>query len=387
MAVPTNKYVREKSVDPTEALIKRFRRVFRKRLRRLARDVPQFCDLLQSFPAAAVAIATGRASVSGHGNAVAMVRNGASLKSIAAELRLPYWFRKLPPEAFSGNLPSRLPVDAELGSKLQGLIPDNRLHVAGWLAGVIDADAYCGGPFTLWVARHPALTPSNADPAAIQLLALYAWHSQVESGGASQLSEARWNDRQTPERVANGIYDWLDALRRELLLGRKGIEDTWLAGGRAAGYRIVALVTADDLKREAEAMDNCVIDYVDRITQGECRLFSVRRGASHVATVEIRPHRFHARMPEVVQLYGPDNEPAPDRVWCAVFSWLGGQGSFNLPEAAEHATPDASAWQAMWRPYWRECGSHPLLPEHPNADVFARMDVAADLVDSYLRRG
>ena len=379
MGVPANEDLRVGKATDCEEAIKRFRRTYRRRLRQLARTDPALSDLIVTFPVAALVIVTNRGPAARRREAMELVKHGQPLKAVAKALELPFWMRKLPPETFSGDLPQRLPDDPQFGARLAGLIPESKLHVSGWFKGVVASWAVAGEPFAHWVACNPGLVPSNVTSDGIEALALFAWASGDSTGPVAKLLPARWNPQMSAHRAGANTLTWINLVRRELVLGKNGLGDPWLNPGRAGSFRFVALASVADLQSEADAMDNCVMDYAEDLVAGECRLFAIRRGSTHVATVEIRPHRDHDRIPEIAQLRGPNNEDVPDRVWQAAFQWLGQQKSYNLPVDPDEGAvqPDATTWRQFWRPFWRNVGEHRLLPEEPTREALQQLVSAA----------
>ncbi|MEM9028413.1 MAG: hypothetical protein AAGC70_08595 [Pseudomonadota bacterium] len=371
-----------KTVDIEEHL-KRFRRSYRRRLRRLAGLAVPCAELLVSFPAAAFAIATEYGTRDQRAQAIKSVRAGEPLKNVATALQLPLWLRKLPPEALTNEFPADIPSDPEFGAKLLGMVPQSRDEIGRWLIVVLEGERTCDAGFALWLARHPEQLPEPQYVDAVVLLGAYAWFSEHHDTDAGMLIPHRWHGQMTVRGAVKRLEEWWKLLRQELFLGKGGVQDPWLAGGRAAGYRFVPLLTFADLEAEAEAMDNCVTDYAWKMAHNECRLFSMRRGATHVATLEVQAHPSHDGIPQIVQLLGPDNEDAPDRVWAAAFTWLGKQARYGLPDPENTSpAPALATWQRIWLPYWRAKGQHQLLPRFPNGET---IDAISQRIDR-LRR-
>ena len=86
-----------------ETQIKRYHRSYRRRLRKLVRHSSRLGDLAYTFPAAAFALVSGRATPDRRGEAVRMVIDGRSLKDVAAILDLATLD---PPPAAGSLLPS-----------------------------------------------------------------------------------------------------------------------------------------------------------------------------------------------------------------------------------------------------------------------------------------
>ena len=388
MAVPTEMVMRDGKASEVEEQIKRFRRTYRRRLRKLANLAEPFADLVVSFPAAAFALATDHGTADQRARAFRAVKEGQPLKAVATALALPLWLRKLPPEAFIADLPAACPDGAEVGGQLAGLIPVDDDETGPWFRAVTLASAACDPAFAIWVARHRQAWSNQQTAEAIGLLGIFAWVSEETGGQAGKLLPQRWNPKVGFSKAVRINAAWWRRLREDLFLGDGGLRDPWLAGGRAAGYRFVPLLTLADLNAEGAAMANCVADYAWKMAGDECRLFSIRRGAKHVATVEIRPHQSHEGIPEIVQLLGPDNEDAPHRIWAAAFTWLGKQAAFELPERGQPSLlPPAQAWQRLWKPYWRAVPANPLLPETPDRMTMATIQRHLGVLDHAIRSG
>ncbi|MEL6623411.1 MAG: PcfJ domain-containing protein [Pseudomonadota bacterium] len=379
MGVPTTMTLRDGKAAECEAVIARFRRTYRRRLRRLATRNERLGDLITSFPAAAFAIATEFGARGHRHRATDLAIEGASLKAIAKACRVPFWMRKLPPEAFIALLPDDLPANEAFGQRVIGQMPDDVADVGGWLQGVLAAERVAGEAVAEWVAKIPGVGRGGANTAPVELLALFAWVSVEKPAMAAKLLPGRWNDRMSIGRAADLTLDWVTAIQSELVMGDAGLRDTWLAGGRAAGYRFVPITTLSELQAEAKAMDNCVASYAPQLIAGQCRLFGIRRGARRIATLEVRPHPYHDGIPSIVQLLASENCEAPQHVWAAAFTWLGKQGRYELPGENDGAASsvDLSTWQQLWRPYWRQKGSFALIPEQAGPQTISNLVRAA----------
>ncbi|MEE9589439.1 MAG: PcfJ domain-containing protein [Hyphomicrobiaceae bacterium] len=353
-----------------EIQIKRFRRTFRKRLRKLARVSDRLTELVVTYPGAAFAIATAYGTIEQRAAAIRLIKDGQSLRLVTKTLGLPIWFRKLPPEAFT-EVFTELPCDERINQRLAGHVPADAEQTALWLKWVLEAYRECDHEFALWIACQDIFSGQASYAHQIAPLASFAWFSDRADTAAGALIVNRWTPKMSFVRAVDLAFNWIERIKSEVFLGTDGLSDTWLSGGRAAGYRFVPLTTNAELDKEGAAMNNCARAYADAIAQGRCRLFGVRRGCKHVATLEIQPHCGHPGIPAIVQLLGPSNEEVPDRIWKAAFTWLAKQSRYGLPETyVLHApVPIASVWRKLWRPYWCACGANFVLPEEPDSDT------------------
>ena len=286
-------------------------------------------DLCDSFPALLFALATGFGTASARRTARSAVENGRSLREAADALGLPFWLRKLPPQAFDAPF-ARLPHEPGLVSRLTSLVPPQAGVTAAWLDRVLiayHAGVAIGRPeLALWTAQqYRAVAPAPTSESFLRVLA-WAWvgaAARPDLRGAELLTE-RWTPQLGMRRAASEAAFWRERVALDQFLGN-GIVDSWLADGHANGYQFVALRSADDFIAEAHAMDNCLDRYCDRLICGTVRIFSIRRDGVPVADVEIAMHERELGMPAVTQLRSARNRRAPMEVWQATYAWLGGQ--------------------------------------------------------------
>ena len=141
---------------------------------------------------------------------------------------------------------------------------------------------------------------------------------------------------------------------------------------RGQGYEMVPLRTAAELVEEGQIMDNCVGTYAGMVAARECFIFSVRRGAQRVATLEVR---WHGGRPRIWQLEAPGNMAAPKAVWEAVGQWLAQQDGLAMATSAHVAemSVDATRWKALWLPYVNAKGSKALALDRADPRVLAHL--------------
>ena len=162
--------------------------------------------------------------------------------------------------------------------------------------------------------------------------------------------------------------DWYEMLLLEYYLG-DGLDDTWLCEGRYGDYDLVALRTPRQLCHEAAIMRNCVRDYGPQLGLNDCRLFSLRKGGAHLATIEIRPHPLSPDTLSVWQIRGPGNAESPDDFKKVVHRWMKTHSAANLevPENLGAGDFHEDRWEGLWRPYvqsrGREMGKLTFIPD------------------------
>ena len=361
-------------VPDVETHIKRFPNHVRSALRVLIRECPPVADLLLSFPAIAYALIAGYGNEADRSNTLRLVNSGQPLRIIAEALGLPYWLRKAPIEALKNGL-GYFPKDPEFHKKIAGAFPYRDEAMANWLVWVPLAARYGHKDFAVWLARQKKLFANeNVSPDLVIMLSVYAWFSVHKEELAGTLIQDAWNKKVKYDTAFACMHNWFNQVKVKLFFGSNGIEDSWLHHGRAGSLYFIPLLTAEQLEQEGKQMGHCVGDYCLDVARADCRIFSIRRGGKHIATLEIRSHYSHTGIPVIEQLYGPNNEEVPAVVWKATFAWISKQSSYNLPAEKIDPKPDCSIWKKMWEPYWSEKGSVSLLPEAANAQTITHLE-------------
>ena len=326
-----------------------FHPVYRDSIADLTRGVAALEDLADTFPALLFALASGFGTPAQRERATKLVIAGKPLRDAGNALGVPWWLRKLPPQAFTAPLPE-LPTDGDFGFRISGLTPSDHRVVPLWLSRVAHAAQACDPRYALWLARQTDLVASADE--FFMLMAAWAWFSENDGLLGHRLVRKPWHPEMSFRRATEEVALWRQRLRLVEYLGF-GIESPWLADGTAAGYEFVALRTADDFVGESEALDNCLDQYADQLRGGATAVFSIRKNGRGVACVEIGLHEAEMTMPTIVQLRAARNRRAPPEVWQAAFAWLGHQRL--EPLAPERHVPSArkrrDARRKLWAPY------------------------------------
>lgn len=364
----------------------RFHPRVRRDVRKLMAAGERFADLARVFPGAAVAIATTWLPLADRRSAIALVQDGAPLKSVARALSLPLWIRRLPPEAFNGPVPD-VPHGELFARRIAARLPASASESAAWLAAVSFGVKACHDDFALWLAEQPLYEEPGEATRLLAILSAYAWFSGQPDSRAGKLIVVPWRPQIAFDTAICAAKSWLNRVRLIVLLGRSPVGDTWLQPGAAMGFTFEPLVDAADLLAEAQGMQNCADQYGERIARDRCRLFSVRRGTTRAATLEIAPHHRETGVLAVSQLKGRHNMPAPLEIWQAAHAWLATQaGLKRIPALAVGDRPlDVTAWRTIMEPYRRARNGAPWLPETLTQAALTTID--ADMADLARRGG
>ncbi|MGI9423254.1 MAG: PcfJ domain-containing protein [Hyphomicrobiaceae bacterium] len=365
-----------------EKQIKRYAKGYQRRLRKLVKTSSRLGDLLYSFPAAAFAVVSGYGDHNRRGEAVGLVKDGADLRTVAKALELPTWTRRLPPEAFSEPL-GNLPDSEAFNRKIANFIPKDPVATAMWLNWLQAARAGCHEDFALWLARQDIYS-SDLPPGVVGLggapilpLATFAWFSGHEDEPARRLMERPWRRNMRIGTAVDYMIGWFDRLLLDLTRAeqRRGPGRYSKRKGGANRYNLVPLVTSRELIEEGEAMDHCVATYASAVAQGQCRIYSVRRGGRRIATLELRWPNHRRDQPVINQLLGPSNVCVDRDVYLAVRDWLThNQHLLGAPTVAGLQDQlDETRWRSFWQTYIAEKGDRAAVKVRPDGYLVARM--------------
>ena len=285
---------------------------------------------------------------------------------MAAEL--PTWTRRLPPEAFGATSP-QLPGGAIFSIRIANVLPRSHSVAAAWLAAVAEAARWGEDADALWAARESG-DPEGLTPEEARLVALHAWYARRPASRAGSFAGGRWSTGVRRTAALDRARAWLERIEAFLALGDEAV-DPWLEGGAADGFDFVALTDLEAIEQEAQAMKNCVRTYVCYVARNYERLFSIRRDGKRVATLSVR-FPDEAPFPQLEELKGPENAPAPPEVWFAARRWISVQ-SPPRPTVKPWNVPldDRERWSALWSPWWLARRSFPPeLPLRPDGAAF-----------------
>lgn len=356
-----------------EGQIKRFSKAQQRRLRKLVKSSSRLGDVLYSFPAAAFAVVSGHGDHNRRGEAVRLIKDGAELRRVAEVLDLPIWTRRLPPEAFEDAL-CNLPRGEAFSRKVANLIPKDPEATAMWLRWLRAGNEACHEDFALWLARQKIYRVENDFGVPVLPLAAFAWFSgQGESARAYRMVQTPWHKQIGLRKAVEAMCAWYDCVLLDLTCGdRKRGPGRYRNKKRKHGYALVPLRLPQELIEEGEALNHCVGTYVSEVAQGNCLIYSVRRGGQRVATLELRWVYGRHRPPIVNQLLGHSNQPVGPEVKAAVAEWLRDQNGIANPFNVGQIPLDETRWRAFWGSYIEEKGASAIVPERPSSQLLFR---------------
>lgn len=372
--------------DEGESYAGRFAYPARREVRRLMRSSARLADLAVVFPGAMYALASRRGTQATRDAALALIEDGAALKTVARALELPLWLRRLPPEAFQKAVPP-VPSGENFTRRIATRLPAVPSHSALWLDAVAFGAEACSEDFALWLADQAIYSEPGKPDQMFGVLAAYAWHSRSPHARAHGLIVVPWRPEIAFDTALCAAKSWLNRMRLTLQLGPGVLTDPWLSGGQVRGYTFVPLLDRTEILAEARAMQNCADQYAERLADDRCRLFSIRREREHVATLEVGPHSREAGMLAITQLKGRHNMAAPLDVWQAAYAWLAAQSGLRRlpPRIPPERNLDQEAWRQLMAPYRKTADGAAWLPEVATQAVFDSLN--AEMADLARRGG
>ena len=358
-----------------ETQIKRYHRSYRRRLRKLVRRSSRLGDLVYTFPAAAFALVSGRATPDRRGDAVRMIIDGRSLKDVAVVLDLAAWTRRLPPEAFRRPL-GHLPDGGRFQRKVAGRMPEDPRAVAAWLGAIEAGFELADEDFALWIAGQRIFGRAHQGEIPLRPLAIYAWFSRQADVRGRRLMDEPWQAKLRYASAVQQMQLWYDRIIADLTRADlKRDPGRYSRRRRNHGYAFVPLLTAEELREEGRIMMNCVGSYAGMVAARECAIFSIRRGSFRAATLEVRWDRYGNHGPWIAQIEAPGNTRAPEPVVEAAKQWLSEQdGLVHVSQVRNgRLSMDATRWKALWLPYVTAKGGKHLPLERPDGQVLANL--------------
>ena len=343
-----------------EQQVRRFDRRHRAPIIWMASRHPRIADLAHSFPALLFALSVRRAGFPA-GAVIDAVIRGDSLKDVAQLAGLPLWLRKLPPEMFTGPIP-KLPDGEVFRRRICNVLPKRQRAMRRWLNTVAFTAFWGGEDFAIWAAAQLANPKARARQDWAKLC-LWAWHSLRPDLPAHGLIVTPWTPAIAVDTARDAAHGWLNAVNARLaslsaaplILPRELRE--------VDGFAFRPIVTSEEVSAEADAMQNCMRDYLDEIEDGTVAFWSVRKDGERKAVLCVERSHWYP-IPYVREMRAKANAEAPAEVWRAAAKWLAGH---DLAAACIRGSDiELGAWRAMWKPYWLDRRKCPWwLPHSP----------------------
>ena len=361
--------------EELEAIIRRFEPPAKRGVRRLVYSSARLADLAHVFPASLHSLAMRRGPATQRRKALQLIESGAQLRDVARALGLPLWLRRLPPEAFVHPIP-KLPSSELFQRRIVNQLPRSAADSALWLSSIGFAAEACNEYFAVWLASQSIFSEPGDARRLFSLLAAYAWYSGNEGTKAHSLIVVPWRPEMAFDTAACAAKSWLNRMRLTMQLKEGAIADTWLMAGETHGFSFAPLIDQASILAEAQAMQNCADQYSDRISRDKCRLFSVRRKGTRVATMEIGSHHRESGFLSICQLKGRHNMPASLEVWLAAHAWMASQKELRRipPLVAPERALDQATWETLMLPYRLKKRGASWMPETISLPVLTDLD-------------
>jgi len=299
--------------DLLERQFKRYCPRYQGAVRTLATHHVRVADLALSFPTLLFALAVPRPGLDPT-CAIACAIEGAPLAEVASTADVPFWLRKLPPEAISRPI-AKLPDSPSFRRQIANHLP-SRSIASIWLQAIADIAGVAHEAIAVWIAREIAREKRRAKLDRLHLLGLWAWYcGQPDTFGYS-LIRKHWTPDMRMASALEAADDWRTNIKLHLDLGRSPITELWLRPARVCDYDFLPLTSVSQIVDEAFAMKNCLRDHSYHVVHNRSRLWSMRKDGQRVATLSVAI-RYGDPLPNVVQLKAVRNAEAPPEAWWA----------------------------------------------------------------------
>ena len=321
-------------------------------VREVADTAPALEDLAETFPALLFALATQYGDPIARLDARSIVIDGGPLRDAADRLGLPYWLRRLPPEAFQKPI-GRLPNDPAFAMRIANALPRQPRTAARWLHSVSLADSTNGADYALWFGQHAGAVNAAMSEERQLLMAAWAWFSRMPQTDAAQLLRIPWTPHIGVKRALEEFNIWVQRMALADWLACGAIKP-WILDGAAHGHDFSTLCTIEAFLETSSALDNCLDRYADRMRLGDTTVVAIRKNGKLIGCIEVGRHDVEPTMPIVVQVRGPRNRSVQPDVWQAAYAWIG--RAPIEPLAQNRLTAARSERQKtrrrLWKPYF-----------------------------------
>lgn len=340
----------------------------------LARRHRSLADLALSFPALLFVLAHPRKGFDPEPVIRAVVA-GEPLSHLACLAQVPRWLRQVEPPMFARALPA-LPDSALLRRTIVNHLPKKAKHATAWFEAVANAASNGTEEFVLWCARHLAHGPDKELMAQLRLLALWSWYSAEHGARGHALVEYPFHPAITVKGAIARAKVWKESIHLHLDLAHAPVVDTWHAAATVDGFEFVPLRREEDIREEAQAMQNCLRTYGSSVARGQVRLWSVRRDGARWATLSVRRDQ-NLPIAYLGDIKAVRNGTPTNEVLQATHRWFfnhvlpdGGPREADFPRTVWSRTD----WIALWKPYWLAKRRIPnWLPLVPSRGVLAAL--------------
>jgi hypothetical protein len=281
-----------------------------------------------SHPLLFFCLATGYGTSSARSLAIQLIEDGAPLRHVCMVMGVPYALRWMSPSIMSSPLtsaPLSEPAGALLSQRFRHL-SEGDMKLA--LPTVYYGSRIGGSEFGLWLARRQVLQWIPCNIEALRPLAIRAWLSNHPRHTLSQLPLRPWSPIGGWHSAIASARVWLGMLKFYLYFNETPIENPWADGDKIGAYEIVPLLSFQDLSDEILAMNNCLVNYADRLASNASRLFSVRYHGQRVGTIEIESQKNLSR--NIHQYFGPYNNPVSPEAEYVIEKWFDQQCNRGL---------------------------------------------------------
>jgi hypothetical protein len=316
----------EQAADPTAIkMARRFGLSSREPIYRRASRSHRFLQLLEVFPLLGFEIGVPLRSEDGGSvspewrqrarEAANLVEKGAKLKVVAQCMGTPMALRKIMPGV--AHL-----VGPEVRSQHPDLVrflPQTTKYMRLWLKAIRLVRQRKVPEMLEWTAKNAMGLGAKRYHALEQaIINVSDWVR------ASRNNERHIDRKFSPDMSLNTVRRLSDEWHKAVEVSggpQYTLPAPWIPQARIGAYDIIPLTVSEQVREEGRKMHHCVGSYLDRVTDGECYIYSIRRDGERIATMEVMRE---AGVIGLGQICGPCNRPVPVEVRRVATRFIGG---------------------------------------------------------------
>jgi hypothetical protein len=344
------KALEEAAVPEAAKQARRFKFRYRQKIYEMGATSLRALQLIETFPALALALYARDPLHERTALAVALVERGAPLKKVAGLIGVPMALRMVKPGAAGLALGAikKCEIDERLFyAHMPGTLP----RMKSWLRAVRYASTI-GPEFVEWVAKHALEIAETASDILSFLEDMADWVRACQLANTPRQIDRedlvfldpgfdrlgphsadyvtrRFTSDMSLRTVIRLNGEWHEAVANNMDGPSYRFPDPWCDAAIVGDYQILPITDNADLYREGHAMHHCVSTYGPRILHGEAYIYSLRKDNERIATVELTRQGDGASLG---QLRGPCNRQVTREIERVATKWLRSHSKFSFPE-------------------------------------------------------
>jgi hypothetical protein len=290
----------------------------------------RFLQLTDTFPVLAMAIIRSE----GWKSLLArqLVERGVSVKKIACVLDVPMALQRVKPGAAHLALEDGSDVLASNPDLIYAYMPESLSLMKFWLrkvmsAGQVDRD------FARFAAKHLFTFGDTTEEITAWLINTADWVRACRrpDDNVGRLVIRPFRANMSVKTVTKLSDQWHESVAKVESGPIYELPEPWVPGGNVDGFEIVPITNSVELYCEGCITHHCVGTYGERVTGGDCYIYSLRKDGQRLATLQLVKSGGRVVFG---QIEGPCNTTVSKAIELAARKWLKSHKPFQPPKLA-----------------------------------------------------